>query len=116
MKWFGFGKSSWPAACLAAYIPNNGVWRVSVSDGERFDSSRWETWNPTVDWADVLVGDFNGDGKDDLVARVDHNRAVRVSVSLGNRFTSSRWDGPIRPSADYVQPEPPTLESRNRPR
>jgi hypothetical protein len=39
----------------------------------------WQTWSTAATWTDVVVGDFDGDGKDDLAARVLQNGAVYVS-------------------------------------
>src|SRR5207245_2795212 len=45
-----------------------------------------------VTWVDVNVGDFNGDGKDDIVGRVLQTGRWWVAVSNGSTaFTSSRW-------------------------
>jgi hypothetical protein len=41
---------------------------------------------------DVLVGDFDGDGKADLVARARENGAVFVSNSSGSAFNQSFWE------------------------
>ncbi len=67
---------------------------VYLSNGDSFTNERWATrqggfWN-SQKW---LVGDFNGDGRDDL-AKVfnDSNQAtVDVHLSNGSGFTIGRW-------------------------
>jgi len=67
---------------------------VHLSSGSNFTMGRWATqqggfWN-SQKW---LVGDFNGDGKDDF-ANVfnDNNQAsIDVHVSNGNSLTIGRW-------------------------
>lgn len=73
------------------------VW-VSISDGARFrTSSVWHTYFSKRGEI-PLVGDFNGDGRDDIVTFVQKpqvglgNAPVWVSLSMGNRFgPSSVW-------------------------
>jgi len=33
----------------------------------------WDAWSPSFTWADVQVGDLNGDGKADLLGRALEN-------------------------------------------
>ncbi len=77
---------------------NLGVW-VGLSDGQgQFNSSRWARWDSHKDMH-VLVGDFDGDGNDDLL-KIDvpvntsgySNLGVWVGLSDGQgQFNSSRW-------------------------
>ncbi|WP_392532062.1 S8 family serine peptidase [Nostoc sp. C117] len=67
---------------------------VHLSNGSSFTNQRWATqqggfWNQQK-W---VVGDFNGDGRDDL-AKVfnDANQAsIDVHLSNGSKFTIKRW-------------------------
>jgi hypothetical protein len=46
----------------------SGNWWVGISNGSNgFTTNLWTNWNPNVTWVDVHVGDFNGDGKDDMM-------------------------------------------------
>jgi hypothetical protein len=44
-----------------------------------------------VNWLDVQVGDFNGDGKADLAGRVFQSGEWWVSLSTGSSFNASLW-------------------------
>ena len=69
---------------------------VSLSDGSRFQTSRvWHTFF-SLKGEIPLVGDFNGDGKDDIVTFVQKKQnnigtaPVYVALSNGTRFLPSR--------------------------
>ena len=59
---------------------------------ERINTSLWETWSTGVTWVDVQVGDFNGDGKADIVGRADELGTWWVGQSTGSNFNSSPSD------------------------
>jgi len=70
---------------------------VYLSDGARFPG--WTQWSvrdggwidsPSANWA---AGDFNGDGKTDLVAIWNDGgqNTLTVSQSTGSSFTRSHW-------------------------
>jgi hypothetical protein len=46
-----------------------GQWYVAISNGTGFTTSLLDTWDTSISWNDVVVGDFNGDGKMDIAAR-----------------------------------------------
>jgi autotransporter-associated beta strand protein len=74
-------------------VLQTGQWWVSVSDGVGgFTTSLWTTWSPSVTWVDVKVGDFNGDGKDDIIGRVLQSGQWWVGQSTGTSFTNNFWD------------------------
>ena len=43
-----------------------GIWRVGLSEGASFHARIWDRWGSRDGWLSIQVGDFNGDGKDDL--------------------------------------------------
>jgi hypothetical protein len=47
-----------------------------------FTPHYWQTWSTAVTWTDVLVGDFDGAGRAELVERVAQNGAVFTSLDF----------------------------------
>ena len=77
-----------------------GRWRVGLSTGTTFTDNLWagasdDRWNPQTPWTNVRSGDFNGDGRDDLVGQASGTGAYYVALSTGNTFDLQLWD------ADY---------------
>lgn len=71
---------------------NNGALRVAVSTGQSgFVSSNWGSLTNSVGWSNIFVGDFNGDGLDDVMARADSDGTFWLAQSTGNSFTNSYW-------------------------
>ena len=68
---------------------------VAVSAGNKFNNSVFETLPSAPSdlrtLTNVRVGDFNGDGRDDLMGIVATTGQVVVSISSGTGFTSSVW-------------------------
>jgi len=48
-------------------------------------------WNPGITWLDVQVGDFNDDGKSDLIGRVQNDGTWWASNSTGAGHAGSYW-------------------------
>jgi hypothetical protein len=65
---------------VAGRVGENGAWYVGLSDGESLTTTFWGVWSPGVTWSTILVGDFNGDGRDDLAGRVQEIREHFVEV------------------------------------
>jgi hypothetical protein len=82
----GDGRSDVVAFTAQAYPDNLSIALVSLSNGDGFET-------PTV-WSDGFciweqvcdVGDFNGDGRDDIIAFTPLTGLVWVSLSTGTRF------------------------------
>jgi len=66
-------------------------WWTGLSTGSSFTTTLWGTWNPNVTWTDVKVGDFNGDGRDDVVGRVKETGEWWMGQSSGSSFVPSLW-------------------------
>ena len=66
------------------------AWWVSFSteEGTAGAASRWGVWKD-VAWENVTVGDFDGDGRDDIAAR--HKFGWWVARTTDNGFETSLW-------------------------
>jgi YD repeat-containing protein len=86
-----------------AYIFNeNGsiAMDVHLSTGNSFIGQRWATdqgtWLCGTDWhrcGTFVTGDFNGDGKTDIVYVFNENNGISIDahLSAGSYFTNDRW-------------------------
>jgi hypothetical protein len=84
---------------LAGRVAADGAWYVTqlfLNSGPvtRF----WGQWDPTINWQDVRVGDFNGDGRDDIAGRYLGQWWVARSVLVNPNtipptfaFASNNW-------------------------
>jgi len=52
----------------------------------------WGKWSTGTAWRDTTVGDFTGDGKDDLFTWDDATGQNMVAVSTGSAFVTSIWE------------------------
>src|SRR5439155_44699 len=72
-------------------VLQTGRWWVGLSTGSNsFNFTPWDLWSTAVSWTDVVVGDFNGDGKDDIAEM--ENNVWQTGISSGSSFTHSIWD------------------------
>jgi autotransporter-associated beta strand protein len=79
-------------ADIVGRVLESGQWWVGLSDGATsFTTTLWTTWSPNVTWVDVKVGNFAGDGKADIVGRVQQSGQWWAAVSTGNSFGNSLW-------------------------
>jgi hypothetical protein len=72
-----------------------GSWWTALSNGTSFvtSSAPWASWSTSATWVDVHVGDFNGDGRADIIGRAFENGQWYVGLSNGSTgFTTSLWD------------------------
>lgn len=56
-----------------------------------FATTAWGTWSPGINWVDVRVGDFNGDGRDDLIGRWQATGQWWSAIANGTSFTNAYW-------------------------
>jgi hypothetical protein len=68
-----------------------GIVQVGLSTSSNtFAVTTWGTWSNSTTWSDVSVGDFNGDGRDDLFGKMS-NGTLQVSKSTGASFTNANF-------------------------
>jgi FG-GAP-like repeat/WD40-like Beta Propeller Repeat len=84
------------AGFLVGSTSKNGQWTVFYANptGTGFYGQVWATWYAVpgqVDWVNVVVGDFNGDGQTDIAARLAQSGEWWVNLSSGVSFVSQRW-------------------------
>ncbi|MGE3808394.1 MAG: FG-GAP-like repeat-containing protein, partial [Gemmataceae bacterium] len=64
----------------------------SLSKGvDGFSTSEWADFSSNSGWSPQLVGDFDGDGLDDIANYYAGNGTWWVSISTGSSFTTSLW-------------------------
>jgi hypothetical protein len=80
-------------ADIAGRDLSTGQWWVGLSSGSisSFVNTLWTTWSGSVTWADIRVGDFNGDGKADIAGRVLSTAQWFVGLSTGSSFVNTLW-------------------------
>jgi hypothetical protein len=89
-------------ADITARHPLSGNWFVALGTGTAFGpASVWTNWSSSANWQDVRVGDFNGDGKDDLVARLNGNLHVSTAAT-GSFNTIVPWTTGWAAAFSYV--------------
>jgi RHS repeat-associated protein len=77
---------------VAGYDPTTGNWIVGLSNGNGgFTTQTWGNWSPSVDWSNVVVGDFNGSGLADIAAYDPASGVWYVAESNGSSFTTTTW-------------------------
>ncbi len=80
-----------PLSDITGRVLQSGDWWTGVSTGSSFSTTMWGHWYPGVTWVNVVVGDFNGDGKTDIAGRIAQDGDWWVSLSSGSTFTNSLW-------------------------
>ena len=72
---------------------NTGIWYVALSNGSGgFQApSVWGQWVPGAVWANVQVGDFDGQGRSEIVGRYIPNGQWWVGQSTGSLFVPHLW-------------------------
>ena len=81
---------------IALRSSTTGTWFVGFGGDDLADNGftydNFGTYNPEVGFDTFLVGDFNGDGLDDITARVSSNGAMYIGLSNGDLFAARVWD------------------------
>jgi hypothetical protein len=79
-------------ADLVGRWAQTGQWWLSASNGTAFATNLWARWagdSPSLSWVDAQVGDLNGDGKADLIARWKQTGQWWASLSGGTTAAST---------------------------
>ena len=87
---------------IANFYAPSAEWRVSKSQGDNsFSTTKWTDLSPDDGWGDAVVGDYNGDGKDDIATFLAPSARWYVSVASGpTSFTSTIW-GDLSPNSGW---------------
>ncbi|MCA9150916.1 MAG: VCBS repeat-containing protein, partial [Planctomycetales bacterium] len=67
----------------------DGQWIQASSTGVSFANEIWGSWSTGVRWEDVVTGDFDGDGDQDIAGRA--NGRWWVARSNGDSFVNESW-------------------------
>ncbi|MFP4223398.1 MAG: FG-GAP-like repeat-containing protein [Phycisphaeraceae bacterium] len=82
---------------IAGRCPASGNWWLGISErresGPRFAPQGWGQWNASRNWTAALVGDFNGDGRDDLAGLLEERQANVWWLSRSEQRIISPWPG-----------------------
>jgi hypothetical protein len=80
-------------ADLVGRVKESGDWWVAISDGASFSNAPWGHWanGPGVTWVDVKVGDFLGNGRDDIMGRWLETGQWWMAESTGSSFVNVPW-------------------------
>ncbi len=75
----------------AFFYDSAGRWWVDASTGSSFDRELWSQFSTASGWSSHLVGDFNEDGRDDVVSYHPGSGNLVVSRSTTSGFSNSVW-------------------------
>jgi hypothetical protein len=88
-------------ADLLVWYPSTGEWQVALSNGNAFipapgpgDFIWLKPWAKGDEWV-PLIGDFNGDGRDDIVVWNPNTGEWQVAFSEGDRFVPGPLEQPV---------------------
>jgi hypothetical protein len=66
---------------------------VARSTGSRFITTNYQgIFNPTKTWVDVIAADFDGDGRDDVMARDQASAEWWLARNAGTTFVLNKWE------------------------
>jgi hypothetical protein len=90
---------------IAQFYPNGAQWYVLLgeSDGGFTGGGFWEDFSTDSGWGRSVVGDFDGDGMDDLAQFFPGPNEWHVLLSTGTQFDSSVW-GNLKSSTAWGEP------------
>ena len=66
-------------------------WRLDSLYNSQFTWTKVGNWSPSVNWVDVTVADFDGDGAEDFAGR--NSATGQWTVTNGASFVNTTWGG-----------------------
>ncbi|MCA8997357.1 MAG: VCBS repeat-containing protein, partial [Planctomycetaceae bacterium] len=98
---------------IVTRLPNTGqfydshIWvgLTSFSTTAQMTSSKWTEWGKTINWGAEIVGDYNGDGLDDLAGLDVGRQLTFVSLSNGTALGPTLGFGPITGANSILDPD-----------
>ncbi len=70
---------------------SRGDWWVGLANpAGGFATTNFGKWSTGIDWLDICLGDFNGDGRADVLGRAQNTGAWWDGSSDGSKFTTSK--------------------------
>ena len=92
---------------IAVLAKTTGTWWLIESmDDDRFQNQYLNdnSWDSSAHWVDVQAGDFNGDGKDDIVGRDETSGRWRVALTTLQGTTDYRFQSCYWGAWNYLTP------------
>jgi len=81
-----------PGPARVGHITIGGLtYVVEQNSGMPQMTRAWGLWSPGEGWQDVQTGDFNGDGRKDIIGRDSPTGDLWVAVSTGDGFRNELW-------------------------
>jgi cyclophilin family peptidyl-prolyl cis-trans isomerase len=90
-----------PAPDAVMTFTSSGLWLLSQTDGTKMVTSTFAAWSPAINWGNLMVGDFNGDGLEDVVGQNLTNGVWYASLNQGDGTGSTRSMGIWAPKANW---------------
>ncbi|MSU77348.1 MAG: hypothetical protein EXS16_04540 [Gemmataceae bacterium] len=69
---------------------DGSVWVNQTQANGGFINKLWANWSPAASWKSVSVGDFDGDGKSDIMGFATSG-AIYMGCSTGSAFAQKLW-------------------------
>lgn len=90
---------------IASFNVQTGYWWIGISNGTQFSNVQGPRWSTSVHWH-TYSGDFNGDGKTDVIGRQAETGQWWVGINNGSTFVTSyfgKWGTDASANWNYVQ-------------
>ncbi len=97
------GRRSCPVTHVAVRDAKTGYWSLAMSDGRHFRVGDFGWWSPDLKWADCRVGDFDGDGFNDIIGRDRASGGWWLNATNGYAATNLPWSA-WSPALDFKDP------------